>query len=67
MSRYERDDQLVPLLDNGWNMVDGRDAVHKTFIFQSFNEVSIWFKFGVALLPNIVLVLYVVIVQQFLS
>ncbi|XP_068246305.1 pterin-4-alpha-carbinolamine dehydratase 2-like [Palaemon carinicauda] len=42
LTRYERDDQLIPLLDNGWNMVDGRDAINKTFLFQSFNEAWSW-------------------------
>lgn len=42
LTRFERDDQLVPLLDNGWNMVDGRDAINKTFLFQSFNEAWSW-------------------------
>ncbi|MEL6838517.1 MAG: 4a-hydroxytetrahydrobiopterin dehydratase [Pseudomonadota bacterium] len=34
----ERGEQIDPLLANGWDMVDGRDAIHKTFIFTNFVE-----------------------------
>ncbi|PUB15527.1 4a-hydroxytetrahydrobiopterin dehydratase [Yoonia sediminilitoris] len=34
----ERSDHIDPLLENDWQMVDGRDAIHKTFIFRNFVE-----------------------------
>jgi 4a-hydroxytetrahydrobiopterin dehydratase len=34
----EREKNLAPLLANGWEMVDGRDAIHKTFVFANFVE-----------------------------
>ncbi|MEM9788539.1 MAG: 4a-hydroxytetrahydrobiopterin dehydratase [Pseudomonadota bacterium] len=34
----ERGEQIDPLLANGWDMVDGRDAIHKTFVFTNFVE-----------------------------
>ena len=30
--------ERADLLAQGWEMVDGRDAVHKTFVFRSFVE-----------------------------
>ena len=33
-----RDADLAPLLDEGWTMVEGRDAIHKTFQFKDFIE-----------------------------
>ena len=33
-----RDADLAPLLDEGWTMVEGRDAIHKTFQFKNFIE-----------------------------
>ena len=32
----ERADDLAPLLDAGWTMVDGRDAILKSFKFKNF-------------------------------
>ena len=32
------DDARSALLNNGWSMVDGRDAIHKTFQFKNFVE-----------------------------
>ena len=32
------DDARSALLDNGWSMIDGRDAIHKTFQFKNFVE-----------------------------
>ena len=29
---------LKPLFQSGWKMVDGRDAIHKEFIFKNFNR-----------------------------
>ena len=32
----ERDTELAPLLAAGWAMTEGRDAIHKTFVFRNF-------------------------------
>lgn len=32
----ERGDALAPLLANDWTLVDGRDALHKRFVFANF-------------------------------
>ena len=34
----ERIAQIYPLLANGWTIQDGRDAIHKTFVFSNFIE-----------------------------
>ncbi len=34
----ERDTDLPPLLNAGWQMVEGRDAITKTFAFANFIE-----------------------------
>lgn len=36
LTETERSTQIDPLLANGWAMVDGRDAIHKTFVFKNF-------------------------------
>jgi 4a-hydroxytetrahydrobiopterin dehydratase len=36
MTPADRDAKIVPLLANGWSMVEGRDAIHKTFVFWNF-------------------------------
>jgi 4a-hydroxytetrahydrobiopterin dehydratase len=36
MTPADRDAEIVPLLANGWSMVEGRDAIHKTFVFWNF-------------------------------
>ena len=38
LTASERETQLAPLLQNGWAMVDGRDAIHKQFVFRNFIE-----------------------------
>lgn len=38
----ERKDLLVPLFDKGWQMVEGRDAISKTFTFANFVEAFGW-------------------------
>ncbi|SFP33649.1 4a-hydroxytetrahydrobiopterin dehydratase [Tranquillimonas alkanivorans] len=38
----ERDEMLKPLFDTGWRMVDGRDAITKTFEFKNFVEAFGW-------------------------
>ena len=34
----ERIAQIDPLLANGWTIQDGRDAIHKAFVFSNFIE-----------------------------
>ena len=34
----EREASIAPLLANGWEMVDGRDAIYKKFVFANFVE-----------------------------
>ena len=34
----ERNDVLPPLRERGWTEVEGRDAIHKTYVFKDFNE-----------------------------
>ncbi len=38
LTQDERDTDLAPLLANGWAVVDGRDAIHKQFVFANFVE-----------------------------
>lgn len=38
LNATERTELIDPLLSNGWAMVDGRDAIHKTFVFKNFVE-----------------------------
>ncbi len=38
LTETERSETIAPLLGNGWEMVDGRDAIHKTFVFRNFVE-----------------------------
>jgi 4a-hydroxytetrahydrobiopterin dehydratase len=33
---------LDPLFDTGWAMVEGRDAIRKTFVFKNFVEAFGW-------------------------
>ena len=37
-----RKSQLTPLFDTGWQSVDGRDAITKTFTFRNFVEAFGW-------------------------
>jgi 4a-hydroxytetrahydrobiopterin dehydratase len=37
-----RNTQLTPLLSKGWAMVEGRDAIHKTFGFGNFRQAFAW-------------------------
>ena len=34
----ERRTQLGPLLEQGWTMVQGRDAIYREFLFKDFNQ-----------------------------
>ncbi len=38
LTETERDEQIKPLLNNGWELVSGRDAIHKKFVFRNFVE-----------------------------
>ena len=45
----QRRDLIDPLLANGWAMVDGHDAIYKTYIFRNFidafgfmTQTAIW-------------------------
>jgi len=42
LSDTGRDTMLAPLLANGWALLDGRDAITKTFIFADFTEAFAW-------------------------
>ncbi|KAK6056686.1 4a-hydroxytetrahydrobiopterin dehydratase domain protein [Cooperia oncophora] len=47
LTEEQRKEVLNPLLTEGWKMVDGRDAMQKSFQFKDFNEVHICFQFRV--------------------
>ena len=38
----QRREMLDPLLDSGWKMVEGRDAIRKTFKFKDFSAAFGW-------------------------
>jgi len=38
LTEQERKDLLAPLLNKGWALVEGRDAIHKEFLFKDFNQ-----------------------------
>ena len=38
LTEIERDTALAPLLAAGWQLVDGRDAIAKTYVFRNFIE-----------------------------
>ena len=42
LSDQERKEDLAPLLQNGWDMVDGRDAITKRFTFRNFVDAFGW-------------------------
>ncbi|ETX28023.1 4a-hydroxytetrahydrobiopterin dehydratase [Roseivivax isoporae] len=42
LSDTARDTMLAPLLDNGWSMTDGRDAIQKTYKFDDFVSAFGW-------------------------
>lgn len=42
LSEETRGPLLDPLFKNGWTMVEGRDAITKTFIFDNFVEAMGW-------------------------
>ncbi len=42
LTETERQDQLAPLLQAGWAMVAGRDAIARRFEFRNFVEAFGW-------------------------
>ncbi len=42
LSDTARDTVLAPLFESGWKMVEGRDAIHKTFEFADLTEAFSW-------------------------
>ena len=42
LSEETRGPLLDPLMASGWSLVDGRDAIHKTFQFADFVEAFGW-------------------------
>ena len=42
LTQAERDADLPALFDSGWAMVDGRDAITKTFVFKNFIQAFGW-------------------------
>lgn len=42
LSEETRGTLLEPLFESGWEMVEGRDAIHKTFVFKNFVEAFGW-------------------------
>ncbi|WP_300059137.1 4a-hydroxytetrahydrobiopterin dehydratase [uncultured Roseobacter sp.] len=42
LSEETRGPLLEPLFAAGWQMVDGRDAIEKTFVFKDFTDAFGW-------------------------
>ncbi len=42
LTQDQRDTGLAPLLDQGWSMIEGRDAIAKRFKFEDFNAAFGW-------------------------
>ena len=42
LSDETRDTLLAPLMQTGWTLVDGRDAIHKTYSFADFVDAFGW-------------------------
>lgn len=42
LSEEERERELQPLLEAGWRMVEGRDAIAKSYSFANFVEAFGW-------------------------
>lgn len=42
LSDETRNTVLQPLFDNGWAMAEGRDAIHKTYVFADFVDAFGW-------------------------
>ena len=42
LTMAERSDDLAKLLASGWAMVEGRDAITKTYVFRNFIDAFGW-------------------------
>lgn len=42
LTKKERNEELSNLIENGWEMIDGRDAIYKEFKFKSFINAFGW-------------------------
>lgn len=42
LTEDERETKLAALLERGWEMVEGRDAIRKRFVFENFVEAFGW-------------------------
>ncbi|KAH8363028.1 hypothetical protein KR084_004577 [Drosophila pseudotakahashii] len=51
LNEQERAEKLQPLLEAGWTLVEGRDAIFKQFVLKDFNQ-AFSFMTGVALLAE---------------
>ncbi|KAH8232218.1 hypothetical protein KR032_002267 [Drosophila birchii] len=51
LNEQERAEKLQPLLDCGWTLVEGRDAIFKQYVLKDFNQ-AFAFMTGVALLAE---------------
>lgn len=51
LTEQERKEQIQPLLDCGWTMVNNRDAIYKEYIFKNFNE-SFGFMTHIAIMAD---------------
>ncbi|KAJ8974046.1 hypothetical protein NQ317_008987 [Molorchus minor] len=51
LTSEERNSTLAAILNQGWTLVEGRDAIHKEFIFKDFNQ-AFGFMSRVALLSE---------------
>ncbi|XP_037807722.1 pterin-4-alpha-carbinolamine dehydratase [Lucilia sericata] len=51
LTEQERAEVLQPLLNAGWSMVNGRDAIYKEYLFNDFNQ-AFSFMSGAALLAE---------------
>ena len=53
LTAEERSTKLQALLENGWKMTDGRDAIEKTFMFKVRPmKIVLFFLFKINLLRN---------------
>ena len=44
LTEEDRKERLQPLLDNGWEMTDGRDQIEKKYTFSNFRIAFGWMK-----------------------
>lgn len=48
LTEAERAEHLAPLLQAGWALVEDRDAINKTYVFENFIQAFQWMT-GVAI------------------